>query len=60
MNFFFFFGGGGGFVWVYLIRVKQYLFVEIGRLLRVGRRYMCVSLAQEHILKKMVDYFPKQ
>ena len=36
------------------------MFTEIGRVLRVGGRYVCVSLAQEHILRKVVDYFPKQ
>ena len=33
---------------------------EINRVLRVGGRYVCVSLAQEHILKKVLDYFPEQ
>lgn len=31
---------------------------EIQRLLRLGGRYVCISLLQEHILHKMLDYFP--
>lgn len=32
---------------------------EIDRVLRVGGRYVCVSLLQEHVLLKFLDYFPK-
>ncbi|XP_026468602.1 methyltransferase-like protein 13 [Ctenocephalides felis] len=35
------------------------LFSEISRVLKVGGRYVCVSLLQEHILKKLLDYFPQ-
>lgn len=34
------------------------MFAEIGRVLRVGGRYICVSLAQEHIIQKVLQYFP--
>ncbi|XP_043918670.1 eEF1A lysine and N-terminal methyltransferase isoform X2 [Protopterus annectens] len=33
------------------------MFSEIGRVLQVGGRFVCISLAQEHILKKVVNYF---
>ncbi|XP_064003324.1 eEF1A lysine and N-terminal methyltransferase isoform X5 [Pogoniulus pusillus] len=33
------------------------MFAEIGRVLQVGGRYLCVSLAQAHVLKKAVEYF---
>ncbi|XP_015604537.1 methyltransferase-like protein 13 [Cephus cinctus] len=33
-------------------------FSEITRVLRNGGRYICISLLQEHILKKLVSYFP--
>nr|XP_034180029.1 eEF1A lysine and N-terminal methyltransferase homolog [Osmia lignaria] len=33
-------------------------FKEISRVLRNGGRYICVSLLQEHILKKLLSYFP--
>lgn len=32
---------------------------EIGRVLRIGGRYVCVSLLQEHIVRALVDFFPK-
>ncbi|XP_046421551.1 eEF1A lysine and N-terminal methyltransferase homolog [Neodiprion fabricii] len=35
------------------------LFGEISRVLRVGGRYVCVSLLQEHILRKLLSYFPQ-
>lgn len=31
---------------------------EIDRVLRVGGRYICVSLLQEHILVKLLEFFP--
>uniref|UniRef100_A0A1I8MCI7 eEF1A lysine and N-terminal methyltransferase homolog n=1 Tax=Musca domestica TaxID=7370 RepID=A0A1I8MCI7_MUSDO len=34
-------------------------FKEIGRVLRNGGRYVCITLLQEHILKYIVEYFPK-
>ena len=33
------------------------MFFEISRVLRVGGRYVCVSLGQEHILDKVVKHF---
>jgi len=30
---------------------------EIGRVLRIGGRYVCFSLAQEHIVNKIVRLF---
>lgn len=38
--------------------VEKY-FKEINRVLRTGGRYLCISLLQEHILKYIIDYFPK-
>lgn len=34
-------------------------FKELGRILRVGGRYVCVSLLQEHILEYILSWFPK-
>ncbi len=33
------------------------MFSEIDRILRVGGRYICVSLAQDHIIRKVFKYF---
>lgn len=33
-------------------------FAEISRVLRIGGRYVCVSLLQEHIIKELLEYFP--
>ncbi|XP_066480188.1 eEF1A lysine and N-terminal methyltransferase [Tiliqua scincoides] len=33
------------------------MFSEVGRVLQFGGRYVCVSLAQAHVLKAAVDYF---
>ena len=33
------------------------MFAEILRVLRLGGRYVCITLAQQHILKKVIDYF---
>jgi len=33
------------------------MLLEIGRVLRVGGRFVCVSLAQEHIAKHIVHSF---
>lgn len=38
--------------------VKQ-MFGEISRVLKAGGRYICFTLAQEHILKMLLDYFQK-
>ncbi|XP_064615984.1 LOW QUALITY PROTEIN: eEF1A lysine and N-terminal methyltransferase-like [Liolophura sinensis] len=35
------------------------MFKEIGRVLRQGGRYVCVSLLQDHILRKVLKYFPE-
>lgn len=32
---------------------------EISRVLRVGGRYICISLLQEHIIRQLVNFFPK-
>lgn len=32
---------------------------EICRVLRNGGRYVCISLLQEHIIRELVDFFPK-
>ena len=39
-----------------LEEVKK-MFFEINRVLRVGGRYICVTLAQEHILHSIVEHF---
>ncbi|NXN28420.1 MET13 protein, partial [Nycticryphes semicollaris] len=36
------------------------MFAEINRVLQVGGRYLCVSLAQAHVLKKAVEYFSQE
>ncbi|NXH19905.1 MET13 protein, partial [Bucco capensis] len=36
------------------------MFAEISRVLQVGGRYLCVSLAQTHVLKKAVEYFSQE
>ena len=35
------------------------MFKEVSRVLRVGGRYICITLAQNHILDKLVDHFTK-
>lgn len=42
-----------------LAKVDQ-MFAEISRVLQVGGRYLCVSLAQGHVLKKAVEYFSQE
>lgn len=32
---------------------------EISRVLRIGGRYVCISLLQEHIVQQLIDYFPR-
>lgn len=39
--------------------IAQKYLSEIGRVLRIGGRYVCISLLQEHIVRALVDYFPK-
>ncbi|NWH76927.1 MET13 protein, partial [Piaya cayana] len=36
------------------------MFAEVSRVLQVGGRYLCVSLAQAHVLKKAVEYFSRE
>ena len=36
------------------------MFSEIGRVLKLGGRYICISLSQNHILNKVLEYFPKE
>jgi len=33
------------------------MFQEISRVLRPGGRYVCVTLAQEHVLKRILSFF---
>lgn len=40
------------------LEVVDKFFQEIHRVLRNGGRFVCISLLQEHILKKLVSYFP--
>ncbi|XP_027751680.1 methyltransferase-like protein 13 isoform X2 [Empidonax traillii] len=42
-----------------LAKVDQ-MFAEISRVLQVGGRYLCVSLAQAHVLTKAVQYFSQE
>ncbi|NXJ26115.1 MET13 protein, partial [Dicrurus megarhynchus] len=42
-----------------IAKVDQ-MFAEISRVLQVGGRYLCVSLAQAHVLKKAVEYFSQE
>lgn len=35
------------------------MFTEIGRVLRQGGRYICISLLQEHIMDKVLTFFPQ-
>ena len=41
------------------IEVIEKMLEEISRVLRVGGRYICISLAQEHILNKLLQFFSK-
>ncbi|XP_020826159.1 eEF1A lysine and N-terminal methyltransferase isoform X2 [Phascolarctos cinereus] len=36
------------------------MLAEVGRVLQVGGRYLCISLAQTHILKKVVGHFSRE
>ncbi|XP_011172802.2 eEF1A lysine and N-terminal methyltransferase homolog [Solenopsis invicta] len=40
------------------ISIIDKYFKEITRVLRNGGRYVCISLLQEHILRKLLSYFP--
>lgn len=39
------------------LEIATKFLVEIGRLLQCGGRYLCVSLAQGHVLDKLVNHF---
>uniref|UniRef100_H2YI45 eEF1A lysine and N-terminal methyltransferase n=1 Tax=Ciona savignyi TaxID=51511 RepID=H2YI45_CIOSA len=34
------------------------MFAEIDRVLRTGGRYICITLAQDHVIRKILEYFP--
>ncbi|XP_066286326.1 eEF1A lysine and N-terminal methyltransferase-like isoform X1 [Branchiostoma lanceolatum] len=36
------------------------MFDEVGRILKVGGRYVIITLSQEHIMKKLLQYFPQE
>ena len=40
-----------------IIETVNKMFIEIDRVLRLGGRYMCVTLAQPHILEHILKYF---
>lgn len=42
------------------LKRAERMFAEIGRVLQFGGRYLCVSLAQAHVLKAAVDYFSQE
>ena len=42
------------------MKLVNKMFTEISRVLRVGGRYVCVSLAQEHILYKIIHHFNQE
>ncbi|XP_066295235.1 eEF1A lysine and N-terminal methyltransferase-like [Branchiostoma lanceolatum] len=37
-----------------------WMFDEVGRVLKVGGRYVIITLSQEHILEKLMQYFPQE
>ena len=39
------------------VKMIEKMFGEIARVLKTAGRYICISLAQSHILDKIVDYF---
>ena len=39
---------------------SEKLFNEIERVLKVGGRYMCISLAQEHIQSRLLNSFKEK
>ncbi|XP_059840806.1 eEF1A lysine and N-terminal methyltransferase isoform X1 [Hypanus sabinus] len=42
------------------LRNVERMFAEIGRVLQVGGRFLCISLAQEHIARKVVSHFSRE
>uniref|UniRef100_A0A8C6VDE4 eEF1A lysine and N-terminal methyltransferase n=1 Tax=Naja naja TaxID=35670 RepID=A0A8C6VDE4_NAJNA len=42
------------------LKRAERMFAEIGRVLQFGGRYLCVSLAQTHVLKAAVEYFSQE
>lgn len=43
-----------------VVEQSEKFFSEIDRVLKVGGRYMCISLAQDHILSKLVGSFKEK
>ncbi|XP_033119129.1 eEF1A lysine and N-terminal methyltransferase-like [Anneissia japonica] len=39
------------------VKSVQYMFSEIDRVVKYGGRYICISLAQQHIAKELVTWF---
>ncbi|XP_048214276.1 eEF1A lysine and N-terminal methyltransferase isoform X1 [Perognathus longimembris pacificus] len=42
------------------LQLVDRMLAEVGRVLQVGGRYLCISLAQAHILKKAVGHFSRE
>lgn len=42
------------------LRQVDRMLAEVGRVLQVGGRYLCISLAQAHVLKKAVGHFSRE
>ncbi|EHB17542.1 Methyltransferase-like protein 13 [Heterocephalus glaber] len=42
------------------LQLVDRMLAEIGRVLQVGGRYLCISLAQAHVLKKAVGHFSRE
>lgn len=38
----------------------ELMFNELQRVLKYGGRYICISLLQEHIIRKMLSWFPSR
>jgi len=36
----------------------EQMFTELRRVVRIGGRYICITLAQDHIVRKILNYFP--
>ncbi|XP_072176738.1 eEF1A lysine and N-terminal methyltransferase-like [Diadema setosum] len=36
------------------------MFGEVARVLKLGGRYVCITLAQNHVLSKLLQYFPSE
>ena len=42
-----------------VVETVEKMFSEIGRVLKQGGRYVCISLLQEHILNEVMKFFPE-